>query len=203
MKNNNLIKSSGVLLMAMAIVGGFIFFTSASTKKQSNSQSIAELSAKLSQMTTELNDLKTTECEEEVWMEPTLGQVAMFAGNFAPRGWAFCNGQILSISQNSALFSLLGTTYGGDGRTTFGLPDLRGRVPVHVGQGPGLSNVSLGRKFGQETMSIIPQTASVASSSDGNEVMLVSGILPNVNAMQPSMGINFIIATTGLFPSRS
>ncbi|MCR9286869.1 MAG: tail fiber protein [Bacteroidetes bacterium] len=136
-------------------------------------------------------------------MEPTLGQVAMFAGNFAPRGWAFCNGQILSISQNSALFSLLGTTYGGDGRTTFGLPDLRGRVPVHVGQGPGLSNVSLGRKFGQETMSIIPQNASVASSSDGNEVMLVSGILPNVNAMQPSMGINFIIATTGLFPSRS
>ena len=135
--------------------------------------------------------------------QQTLGEISMFAGNFAPRGWAFCHGQILSINQNQTLYSLLGTTYGGDGRTTFGLPDLRGRVPVHVGQGPGLSNVSLGRKFGQETMSIIPQNASVASSSDGNEVMLVSGILPNVNAMQPSMGINFIIATTGLFPSRS
>ena len=70
-------------------------------------------------------------------MEGYLAQIIMFAGNFAPNSWAFCAGQILSIAQNTALFSLLGTTYGGNGQTTFGLPDLRGRVPVGAGQGPG------------------------------------------------------------------
>jgi len=83
--------------------------------------------------------------------EPYLGEIRMFAGNFAPRGWALCDGQFLSISSNSALFSLLGTTYGGDGRTTFALPDLRGRAPIHAGQGPGLSNRRLGGKGGAET----------------------------------------------------
>jgi len=85
--------------------------------------------------------------------EPYLGQVTMFAGNFAIRGWAFCNGQLLPISQNSALFSILGTTYGGDGRTTFALPDLRGRFPTHSGgsQGPGLSQRLLGSKGGAES----------------------------------------------------
>ena len=72
-------------------------------------------------------------------MEPFIGQIVMFGGNFAPRGWALCDGQLLSIASNSALFSILGTTYGGDGRTTFGLPDLRGHVPMHAGNGPGLS----------------------------------------------------------------
>src|SRR6185503_20598925 len=66
--------------------------------------------------------------------EPFIGQIMLFAGNFAPRGWAFCNGQILPIAQNTALFSILGTTYGGNGQTTFALPDLRGRVPVSSGQ---------------------------------------------------------------------
>jgi microcystin-dependent protein len=75
-------------------------------------------------------------------MEPFLGQLMLFAGNFAPRGWAFCNGQLMSIAQNTALFSILGTTYGGDGITTFALPDLRGRSPVAWGQGPGLSSFS-------------------------------------------------------------
>jgi len=83
--------------------------------------------------------------------DPYLGEIRMFAGNFAPRGWAFCEGQLLPISQNTALFSLLGTTYGGDGRTTFALPDLRGRVPIHAAQGPGLSNRNLGEKGGEET----------------------------------------------------
>jgi microcystin-dependent protein len=78
----------------------------------------------------------------------------IFAGNFAPRGWAFCDGQLLQISQNDALFSLLGTTYGGDGRTTFGLPDLRGRIPIHMGDGPGLTNRPLGSKGGQETVTV-------------------------------------------------
>jgi len=83
--------------------------------------------------------------------DPLLGEIAMFAGNFAPRGWAFCNGQLLPVSQNSALFSLLGTTYGGDGRTTFALPDLRGRAPIHAGQGPGLTTRPLGSRGGVET----------------------------------------------------
>ena len=84
-------------------------------------------------------------------MEPFIGQIIMFGGNFAPRGWAFCDGQLLAISQNTALFSILGTTYGGDGRTTFGLPGLRGRVAMHPGSGPGLTSKSLGQKGGTET----------------------------------------------------
>jgi len=83
--------------------------------------------------------------------EPFLGEISMFAGTFAPRGWALTDGQLLQISQNSALFSILGTTYGGDGRVTFGLPDLRGRVPMHAGNGPGLTNRTLGAKGGSQT----------------------------------------------------
>ncbi len=87
-------------------------------------------------------------------MEGFLGEVRIFAGNFAPRSWAFCEGQLLPISQWSALFSILGTTYGGDGRTTFGLPDLRGRVPVGQGNGPGLSDYRLGAKGGRATQQL-------------------------------------------------
>ena len=86
--------------------------------------------------------------------EPFVGEVRMFAGNFAPRGWAFCDGQLLAVSQNDALFSLLGTIYGGDGRTTFGLPDLRGRIPIHAGSGPGLSPRRLGAKGGAENVTL-------------------------------------------------
>ncbi len=82
--------------------------------------------------------------------EPFVAEIRMFAGNFAPRGYAFCDGQLLATTQNEALFSLLGTIYGGDGRTTFGLPDLRGRIPLHAGQGTGLSNRKLGSKGGNE-----------------------------------------------------
>ena len=81
-------------------------------------------------------------------MEPFIGQIIMFGGNFAPRGWAYCDGTLLPISQYSALFSILGTIYGGDGRTTFALPDLRGRVAMHPGSGPGLTPRSLGEKGG-------------------------------------------------------
>ena len=87
-------------------------------------------------------------------MDPFIGQIIMFGGNFAPRGWAFCNGQLLAISSNSALFSILGTTYGGDGRTTFGLPDLRGRSAMHAGNGPGLPSYRLGQKGGQESVTL-------------------------------------------------
>lgn len=86
--------------------------------------------------------------------EPFVGEIRMFAGNFAPRGWAFCDGQLLAVSQNDALFSLLGTIYGGDGRTTFGLPDMRGRLSLHAGQGPGLSNRRLGAKAGAENVTL-------------------------------------------------
>lgn len=86
--------------------------------------------------------------------EPFVGEIRMFAGNFAPRGWAFCDGQLLAVSQNDALFSLLGTIYGGDGHTTFGLPDLRGRLPIHAGHGPGLSERRLGAKAGAEEVTL-------------------------------------------------
>lgn len=83
-------------------------------------------------------------------MDPLMATIIMFGGNFAPRGWALCEGQLLPISQNSALFSLLGTIYGGDGRTTFGLPDMRGRSPIGPGNGPGLSSRRLGERGGSE-----------------------------------------------------
>ena len=83
--------------------------------------------------------------------EPFLAEIRIFAGNFAPRGWAFCNGQLLPIAQNTALFSLIGTTYGGDGRTTTALPNMEGRAPMHPGRGPGLSARRLGEKGGQTT----------------------------------------------------
>lgn len=86
--------------------------------------------------------------------EPYVGEIRMFAGNFAPRGWALCDGQLLAVSQNDALFSLLGTIYGGDGRTTFALPDMRGRIPLHQGQGPGLSQRRLGAKAGAENVTL-------------------------------------------------
>ena len=88
-------------------------------------------------------------------MEPFIGQLMCVGFNFAPRGWAMCQGQLLSIAQNSALFSLLGTTYGGDGRVTFGLPDLRGRSPIGMGQGPGLQNYVQGEMVGSESVTLI------------------------------------------------
>ncbi len=86
---------------------------------------------------------------------PFLGEIRMFGGTFAPAGWAFCNGQLIAISQNSALFALLGTTYGGNGQTTFGLPDLRGRVPMGQGQAPGLSYRNLGEITGTENVTLL------------------------------------------------
>jgi microcystin-dependent protein len=86
--------------------------------------------------------------------DPFVAEIRIFAGNFAPRGWSFCNGQLLPISQNTALFSLIGTTFGGDGRTTTGLPDLKGRAPMHPGRGPGLTARRLGQKLGGETVTL-------------------------------------------------
>lgn len=94
--------------------------------------------------------------------EPYIGEIRMFGGNFAPAGWAFCDGSTLPISENDALFTLIGTTYGGDGQATFNLPDLRSRVPIHAGQGPGLSqNYQLGEVAGAEQVTLTVQQIPV------------------------------------------
>jgi microcystin-dependent protein len=188
-------------------------------------------------------------------MEPFIGQIIMFGGNFDPRAWAFCNGQLLAISQNTALFSILGTTYGGDGRTTFALPDLRGRVAIHPGTGPGLTPRKLGQRAGLEVNTLnvnqLPSHAHSAtgeikaSNADGttsipcstnhpakakvsisrsevfdaniysdaaNTTMAADGVAVTVgntggnqyiNNMQPFLGVNYIIALQGTFPSRN
>ncbi|MBD9407994.1 phage tail protein [Acidovorax sp. ACV02] len=178
---------------------------------------------------------------------PIMGEIKMFAGNFAPKNWMFCQGQLLSISQNSALFAILGTTYGGNGVSTFALPDLRGRVPVGTGQGPGLPSMDLGEVAGTPTQTLtinnLPShnhtvTGSVsASTSIGTLTGPGSGAVPAasnhrnaqyapgasadttlpvtslttgatgnnspISVMQPHLGMNYIIAVQGVFPSRN
>lgn len=115
--------------------------------------------------------------------EPFVGEIRIFAGNFAPLGWAFCDGQLLAISQNDALFSLVGTTYGGDGRNTFALPDLRGRVPIHMGSGPGLTPRNIGSRGGSEQVTLTANQlpshghpiASSGASTSGTAVGNVFG----------------------------
>ena len=163
--------------------------------------------------------------------EPFLSEIRLFSFGFAPKGWALCNGQLLPINQNQALFALLGTTYGGDGRTTFGLPNLQGRVPIHVGSGH-----SLGEQAGEQahTLSIAEVPAHVhtaqASAASGtqnvpaNNMMLsqraaeiyrppsnlapmIAGTVANAGGsqahlnMQPFLTLNFCIALQGIFPS--
>src|SRR5215467_9954935 len=107
--------------------------------------------------------------------QPYVGQIIMFGGNFAPNGWMTCQGQLLPISENEVLFQLIGTTYGGDGEETFALPDLQGRVPIHQGQGGGLSNYVIGEKGGVEAVTLttqqIPQHQhlAVANSAQGTK----------------------------------
>jgi microcystin-dependent protein len=130
--------------------------------------------------------------KELIYMEPTLAEIRIFAGNFAPRMWAFCDGQLLPINQNQALFSILGTTYGGDGRTTFGLPDLRGRSAMHAGHGPGLSDRRLGAKGGAETVTLNVTNlashnhhdtlrANISSADSDNPVGKYPGVSSAVN----------------------
>ncbi|RED23663.1 microcystin-dependent protein [Flavobacterium cutihirudinis] len=171
---------------------------------------------------------------------PILGQITIFAGNFAPRGWALCNGQLLSIQQNTALFSILGTTYGGDGRTTFGLPDLRNRVPVGQGVAQNGETKELGEVGGSTSTTIlisnmpahshqlvgttlagntnVPQNALHADTSvldkeyttdtSGAKVNMsplaigITGGSQPINIQQPYLGVNYIIATEGVFPQR-
>lgn len=161
--------------------------------------------------------------------EPFIGQVSMFAFNYAPRGWLLCNGQLLSISQNAALFSILGTTYGGNGTTTFGLPNLQGRVPLHKGtsfvegQTGGSANVTLNSSQFGHTHAVNAVTAATTNLAAGNYpatspnavygsspgttmnagvVSTVGGAQPH-NNMQPYLVVSFAIATVGIFPSRN
>jgi microcystin-dependent protein len=142
--------------------------------------------------------------------DPFVGEIRMFGGNFAPQGWALCNGQLLSISQNTALFSLLGTNFGGDGRTTFGLPDLRGRAPIHMGQGNGLTPRSIGYASGRETVALTtqecPPHSHIASGASGaNQPSPVGNFWstdPNGNTAAYSTSANSVmsagaVGTTG------
>jgi microcystin-dependent protein len=157
----------------------------------------------------------------------------LFAGNFAPAGWALCNGQLLSIQQNTALFSILGTTYGGNGTSNFALPDLRGRAPIHFGQGPGLTNYVEGEVGGVETVTLLdaqipahthtqPATNGVQSTNRPNNALPAEGgVYSNESdgsALHPTSSfgggqphenrppflvMNYVIALQGIFPSRN
>src|SRR5436305_1214145 len=130
--------------------------------------------------------------------QPYVGEIRMFGGSFAPAGWAFCDGALLPISQNETLFNLIGTTYGGDGQDTFGLPDLQGRIPIHAGQGPGLTeNYQLGELAGVESVTLTAQqtpihTHTLIGSSDigidpgpNNDILASSSILVPYVGIQP------------------
>src|SRR5512135_2077561 len=112
-------------------------------------------------------------------MDPFVAEIRIFPFNFAPKGWAFCDGQILPLSQNTALFSLLGTTYGGDGKSNFALPNMQGNAPMHPGQGPGLSLHDLGETGGTDTVSLLESEipshshALMASSQPGEDAQAV------------------------------
>lgn len=117
--------------------------------------------------------------------EPFIAEIRIFTGNFAPRGWAFCDGQLLPIAQNTALFSLIGTTYGGDGRNTMALPDLRGRAAMHPGRGPGLTERRLGERTGVEAVTVteaqIPSHSHVVQSTgDDNNASSPVGAVPGL-----------------------
>jgi len=133
-----------------------------------------------------------------------IGQVAQFAGNFAPQGFAFADGQLLSIAQNTALFSLIGTTYGGNGVTTFALPDLRGRTVIGTGQGPGLTNRDLGEVVGveQQTLTTAQMPAHTHGLPPSADMTDVTGGSQPFSNMQPSLAMNYLIALQGAFPSR-
>jgi microcystin-dependent protein len=162
--------------------------------------------------------------------QPYVGEIFLVPYNFAPAGFAFCQGQLMAISQNNALFALIGTTYGGDGQTTFALPDLRSRIVIGTGQGPNLSSYVLGQSVGSETVTLqtsqIPQhdhavpisTAARTTSSPVNAVPAGGGAYgsPVDTSMQDSAGggqphdnvqpfttLNYVISLFGIFPSRN
>ena len=129
--------------------------------------------------------------------DPFIGQLAYFGFNFEPRGWAICDGRLLPISQYSALFALIGTIYGGNGQTTFALPDLRGRVPVHQGQGPGLSNRVLGEMAGTESVTLLPQQIPAHTHN------LSATNAPVSTSATPGPAVQFAMGGSGVLPFAS
>lgn len=126
--------------------------------------------------------------------DPFIGQIETFGFNFPPRGWTTCDGQLLSIASNTALFSLLGTTFGGDGRTTFGLPDLRGRVAKHVGSGPGLSPVTWGQRGGAEQVTI-----TVNNMPAHNHAATLHATSTSGNTTSPAGSIQAVKSRTNIY----
>lgn len=138
-----------------------------------------------------LIDITCFQAVESVMSEPFLAEIRIYGFNFAPRGWAFCDGQILPINQNQSLYSLLGTTYGGDGRTSFGLPDMRGRTPIHVGRSNGGEFHTEGQKSGEET-----HTLAAAEMPNHDHVAQASSTNANQNSAQgnlPAAALNLYI----------
>ncbi len=145
--------------------------------------------------------------------QPYVGEIRIFAGNFAPAGWAFCHGQLLAISENTTLFQLIGTTYGGDGQSTFGLPNLQGRVPIHQGQGPGLSNRVIGQNGGTESVTLtaaqipvhghaqlVSAAPALSRSPQGNLPAIAQGDLYSTGTPDTAMAATAIAATGGSQP---
>jgi microcystin-dependent protein len=132
--------------------------------------------------------------------QPYIGEIRIVGFNFAPVGWSFANGAIMAISQNEALFNLVGTTYGGDGQVTFGLPNLQGRMPMHAGVGSGLSQRILGQLGGSESASFV--SAQIPSAPQAPIQALAPASSP-AGSMSPFLVINFIISLFGVFPSQS
>ena len=130
-------------------------------------------------------------------MDPFVAEIRMFPFNFAPKGWAWCDGQLLPLSQNTALFSLLGTSYGGDGKSNFALPDLQGRAPMHPGQGPGLSLHDLGETGGSETVTLLE--SEIPSHSHSENVSQSDGTdqVPANSMLAAGVGIGQYAAASG------
>jgi len=129
-------------------------------------------------------------------MDPFVAEIRIFPFNFAPKGWAWCDGQLLPLSQNTALFSLLGTTYGGDGKSNFALPDLQGRAPMHPGQGPGLSLHDLGETGGTETVSLLE--SEIPAHSHTLRAVMEDGERPSPSGRYLARGTNLYLAPVNL-----
>jgi len=132
-------------------------------------------------------------------MDPFVAEIRIFPFNFAPKGWAFCDGQLLPLSQNTALFSLLGTTYGGDGKSNFALPDMQGNAPMHPGQGPGLSLHDLGETGGSETVTLLESEIPSHNHSLGAQNVALGGVQTPSSAVslnRPASGNLFDTNTT-------
>ncbi len=182
------IKGKTLLTFVVGLGLGVAAFSliSFSTIEKSNTESINDLQEILTELNQDASTIRLMNMNSAYYSDPYLGEIAMFAGNFPPRGWAFCDGSTLNIPSNGILFSLLGTTYGGDGKTTFGLPDLRGRMPLHPG---GTYNINLG------------QSGRIKSKIMEHERDELEDKIFTMG-QDGYTAVNFIICTSGIYPAR-